>query len=126
MKHPLQALAIDPDNKKMQYDVVSGRKKISIRDGHRDYRPGQIVLFWDPYCVTADIMDVRHCTYGEIGEEEYRADGFVSQADMIKGMRGYYPHVDLDKSATVIRWENARGKLVEEYQEKMKCGGHKG
>ncbi|QQG45120.1 MAG: ASCH domain-containing protein [Candidatus Sungiibacteriota bacterium] len=120
MKHPLQALLIAPI-RKMREDVLAGSKQITIRDGHRDYRLGGVMLCCPdkPWCVAADITVVRHTTYGEIVEEEYKADGFLSPQEMIEGMRRFYPYADFDKPATVIRWNNVHGKLVDQYHKRQ-------
>ncbi len=114
MKQPLVALLISPD-KKMRRNIETGKKKISIRLDHRDYKVGQTIMLCChlvPWAVQADVTEVRHCTLKDVTEEEYQADGFNCVADMIKGLRAFYPNVGLDSPVTVIKWDKARGKLV--------------
>ena len=48
--------------------------------------------------------------------EEYNADGFGTQEDLLNGMHKYYPKIDYASPVTVIKWDNIRGKLVDEYK----------
>ena len=116
MKQPLYALLIAPDEE-MRYRVETGEKTITLREGHRDYRPGLVMLSCEkvPWAVMADITDVRHCTLRDVTEDEWTADGFVSQADLLTQMRRYYPKLELDSPITVIRWKDARGALVDRH-----------
>lgn len=114
MKQPMSALLIAPDHM-MRTSVVYGRKTITIREDHRDYRPGPVMLCCHlvPWAVMADITDVRHCTLREVTHEEYEDDGFHSQDDLLQGMQRFYPNMTPDSPVTVIRWEKTRGFLVD-------------
>lgn len=118
MKHPLQALLLD-NNNVMVENTLASVKQISIREGDRDYRIGQLILC-NPdnnFCVMADIVEVRKCKLSEVTQEEWEADGFVSQEDLLTGMRIFYPDITLESTVTIIRWENVRGFLVDRYLE---------
>ena len=114
MKPALQALLIAPDHD-MRTHILYGGKTITIRKGHRDYKPGPVMLCCHvvPWAVLAEITDVRHCALQEVTEEEYEADGFLSQEDLLKGLQKYYPNMTLDSPVTVIRWKDAKGFLVD-------------
>lgn len=117
MKTPLYALLIPPDEN-MRKTIIAGRKTITIREGHLDYREGRPVMLCcqiEPWCVMADITSVRHTTLNDVTREEYLADGFATQADLLDGLRRFYPAINGESPVTVIRWENVRGRLVEEY-----------
>ena len=117
MKPPLQALLIAPDEE-MREKILRGEKQITIREGHRDYRLGNCLLACpdEPWCVEVNVTNVRHCLIGKISKEEYRADGYESQGRMLRDLRRFYPNIELQTPATVIQWENVRGKLVENYK----------
>lgn len=102
----------------MRTNILSGKKKITIREGHRDYRPGLAVIacHLDPWAVMVDITDVKHCTLADITPEEWESDGFTSQQNLLEGMRQFYPNLTFESPVTVIRWDNTRGALVDEYQ----------
>lgn len=113
MKQPLYAILIAPIEE-MRARVLDGRKKITIREGHRDYKPGKVILccHLEPWAVSADIVSVRHTTLGEVTDEEYESDGFADRENMLAVMRRFYPNITSDSPVTVIRWENVEGKLV--------------
>ena len=115
MKNPLYALLVAPIPN-MRYDILHGTKKISIREGHRDYRMGKVMLccHLEPWAVMADITDVRHTTLNEVAEDEYKADGFTNKQDMLNGMQRFYPTMTMDSPVTVIRWDNVSGALQEQ------------
>jgi len=119
LKRPLQALLIAPD-KKMGEDVLSGNKKITIREGWRDYQPALSVLCCpiEPWCVGINITDVKYKSIKEVTPEEYLADGFKSRDELIEGLKKYYPNINLESKVTVICWDKINGKLVDEYNKK--------
>ena len=117
LKRPLQALLIASDIE-MREAILNEDKKITIRKGYRDYQEGFVLLACptDPWCVGADIVDVRYCLLKEINEEEYKADGFTDYEHLLGGMRNYYPDINGESEMTVIKWDNIRGKLVDDYR----------
>ena len=117
MKNPLYALLVAPDDQ-MRLAIVRKDKKISIREGHRDYQIGPVMLccHLEPWAVMADITNVRHCTLKEVTKKEYVADEVNNRQKLLELMKKFYPHMTIDSPVTVIRWDNARGKLVE-YQD---------
>jgi hypothetical protein len=113
MKKPIQALLIAPDET-MRANIISGKKRITIREGFRDYNQGAVMLCChiEPWAVLADITEVKHCLISQLDHADIVADGFSTRMDLIDGLRKYYPNISVDSAVTVIRWENARGKLV--------------
>lgn len=105
MKKPLQAILIA--GYKMREDILYYRKNITVRDGHRDYTKGLVILGCPllNWCVRRDITSVRHTTLGEVTEEEYKDDGFESLHDLKTTIQKHYPKIGLDSPVTVIRWE---------------------
>lgn len=128
LKPPLVALLISPD-RYMRDAIHRGIKKITIREGHRDYQAGQTVMLCchlESWAVMAKVTEVRHCTLGEVAKEEYLADGFQSASDMLNGMRRFYPNLSYQSPVTVIRWDNAQGEWVNDpalYNEKFPFDG---
>lgn len=110
-------ILIAPDDR-MRTNILSGAKKITIREGHRDYQPGQAMICCHlvVWAVMVDVTDVKHCTLVDITPEEWESDGFTSQQNLLEGMRRFYPSLTFDSPVTVLRWQNARGTLVDEYQ----------
>lgn len=123
MKQGLQGLLIAPD-RKMRDAIHRGIKAITIREGHRDHKPGPalIACHIEPWAVMADITSVRHCTLREVTKEEYKADGFNSKVELLNGMRKFYPNMNLDSPVTVIRWTNVHGYWVDHKEEYLVDG----
>ncbi len=117
LKRPLAALLIAPIEA-MRDRILTGEKKITLREGHRDYRPGELVQICchlRTWCVQATVTAVSHCTMNDLTDEECQADGFADKADALQGMRGFYPKLTMDSPITVIRWDGVKGELVDNY-----------
>ena len=118
LKKPLVALLISP-NQGERRSILGGRLRISIREGYREgYDPGRPVMICchlDPWCVMAKITTSRHCLFSEITEEEQHAHGFASREDLLASMRRFYPEMKWYSAVTVVRWDNVRGKLVDDW-----------
>ena len=113
MKQAMQALLIAPDAA-MRRDIVDGEKCITIREGHRDYRLGPVMLccHLEPWAVMADIISVRHTTFGGLRMDEIHDDGCAKQQDLFDLLLRFYPELKPHSDVTVIRWEKVRGALV--------------
>ena len=90
--------------------IESGTKKITIRNGHWDWVvAGEWVILKCSNTTKqfkAQLTMVRWTTYGGITPQEYMADGFSSQAEMLQSMSQYYPGITLSSDATVIAWKD--------------------
>jgi hypothetical protein len=98
--------------------AISGAKRISIREGHRDYRVNETLMVCchiRDSAFMATLTGVRHCRLNEVTEEEYLADGFKSQAELLSGLQAFYPNMTMDSAVTVLRWGDARGTSVARY-----------
>jgi len=117
----LLALLIAPDEE-MRFDILAEIKQITIREGWRDYQVGRPVMLCcqiEPWCVMADIVEVRHCILEAVTYEEMAADGFPTYVELLEGMRRFYTDMGLDSPVTVIRWANVRGKMVNDFRMEM-------
>lgn len=113
VRRPLQALLIAQGN--MVAEVISGQKRISIREGHRDYHAGKPVMLCchiANWCLMADIVSVRHCTLEDVTDEEMRADGFDTRGVCLSCLQVYYPDITWESPVTVITWDNVRGGML--------------
>lgn len=118
LRRPLVALLLSP-NPKMWQAAERGEKLISIREGYRDYRVDETLMICchiRDCAFMATVTGVNHCTLGQVTEEEWVADGFTSQADLLAGLREFYPNMTLDSGVTVLRWSNLRGSSVDLYK----------
>ena len=123
LKRPLTALLVAP-NEITWNNIVAGKKKITIREGHRDYQPGLVMLCCHLInkAVQADITDARHCRLDEVTREEYTGDGYKTPSEMRDDLRQCYPSIDYFSPVTVIKWDNVKGKLVDEYYSDCPAG----
>ena len=114
MKQPLYALLIAPSETDRRA-IARGEKTVTVREGHRDYKPGSAALFCHlvPWAVMVDIVEVRHTTLDLVTLEEVQADGFKYLPELKVDLQQYYPSIRWDSPVTVIRWANVRGALAE-------------
>ena len=117
LRRPLVALLLAPDEE-MWERALDGRKRISIREGHRDYRVHETLMVCchiRDSAFMATVTGVRHCLLREVTQEECAADGFDSQAALLAGLQAFYPNLTLDSAVTVLRWGDTRGTSVQRY-----------
>src|SRR3990167_3095591 len=115
LKQPLYALLIAPDSGS-RWAIINEKKCITIREGHRDYRAGKPVMLCcqiEPWCVMADLTEVRHTTVAEVTKQEIEDDGFADRDDMLRQLQRFYPSLTMRSPVTVIRWTDVRGWLVD-------------
>lgn len=106
MKKPLQAILIAGEE--MKGDVLEGRKKITIREGHREYAEGPVLIGCHllNWATMKQVKSVRHTTIRELADDECKDDGFKDQEDTLYGLRKFYPQMDMDSAVTVVRWDD--------------------
>jgi hypothetical protein len=119
MKRALQAILMSASDEQWE-NILSKVKEITIREGERDYVPGFCVLtnIDTNRSVGADITSVRHCKLKEVTHIECLEDNFRDHEDMYEGMKKYYPNMTPESDVTIIRWNNARGLLMDQYNAK--------
>lgn len=93
LKRPLQSLwTADVE---MLAKVIKGEKKITIRDGYRDYVLGKVVFVADcgfdvvTLAVIKRISRVRWKLLKDVTHEEMLANDFKDMNDMLKGLRQF-------------------------------------
>lgn len=105
MKRALQAILVAGEDGKL--NVINDVKKITIREGHRDYTVGPVlvgchILNW---AVMRNITQVRYTQIKDLTIEECRDDGAEDCLEMLKILQQFYPNITLASDVTVIRWE---------------------
>lgn len=106
MKQALQALLIAPDPL-MRLSIMLGKKKLTIREGHRDYREGPVIICCHvaPWAVMTKITSVRLTTVAELTPDELLADGYTKgHQQALADLRRYYPNLTMTSPVTVIEW----------------------
>lgn len=120
MKRPMVALLISPDPM-ARHAILHGTKRVTIREGHRDYQPGDRLMICchiEPWAVMSEIESVRHTTLAEVVKEEYVSDGYNTSKEMLLDLRKFYPNISWGSPVTVIWWGAISGKLVDELKER--------
>jgi hypothetical protein len=115
LKRPMCALLIAPDHA-VRLAVLEGRKRISIREGHRDYQVDDRLMLCCqivPFDVMTEVIEVRHTSFAGLTDEELLDDGYNDRDLALEDMRRYYPLLDMESPVTVIRWGKVEGALVE-------------
>jgi len=105
MNRAMQAILIA--GTKMKEDVLYGRKKITIREGHKDYTGGPVLIGCDllNWATRKKIISVRYTTVGEVTNKECMDDGIGANLNLMIELQKYYPNLTMDSPVTVIRWE---------------------
>ena len=105
MKRALQGLLIAGE--RMKNDVLSGVKKITIREGYRDYTKGPVligchILNW---VTMKNIIRVERTKLSDINIEDIEKDGFIDHIHALGVLKKFYPNMTLNSDVTVIEWE---------------------
>ena len=114
-----EALALG--TKQMCIDAINGVKKISVRPGNRRYTEGGVLVLYNEeygFVAKADVTSVRYTTLGKLTEEELRSDGFKTHDALLKELneKFYNGMLSLESDMTVLRWDNIRGPVVNDYR----------
>jgi len=106
MDRALRGLIMADDD--MIQATFDGRKCITIREGHRDYSPGPVLIADKDLtkAIMKKITNVRHTTIGELTQEELHDDGFTDWRSAVNCLSQWYPNITWRSEVTVIRWEN--------------------
>jgi hypothetical protein len=84
--------------------VRDGKKRVTIREGHRDVRLGPL-LFESPDKVQSQLVTVERVVYSKLeglSDKEARQDGFATTELLMKGLRAYYPNIGMQSEVTMI------------------------
>lgn len=65
--------------------------------------PARLVFPRDPEVVLdAEVTHIKHCTLGEVTDDDARAEGLETAADLQRGLKAHYPDIDLADEVDVI------------------------
>jgi hypothetical protein len=104
LRAPHQALLLAEE---LIEDTVSGRKIQTVREGHRDYKPGKVIFACPEveWSTTKTITNVKHTTPRKCSSSDYLDEGWKSRSDMVDDLQRFYPNLSMDSPITVIRFE---------------------
>ena len=94
--------------------ILNGEKKITIREGWRDYQPGEKVVLCragdvlEPeygWAFMAKIISVDHLILKDAPIQHLQDDGMKDLQDAVSCLREFYPDINENSPITIIRWE---------------------
>lgn len=106
LRRPLQALLFTREH---HGNILSKKKKSTVREGYRDYKTGKPVLLCchiNTFCIMATITKVKHCKVYELLIDEVRQEGFPDDKELLENLQKYYPDLQLTSEITYIEWDN--------------------
>lgn len=127
-EQPMFALLVRPDED-LRKDIISGRVTVAIRKGYRNYAPNHELMLCchcESWVVLADIVEVSLLRQYAISQKDIEAAGYHTREEMARKLKEYYPDLDWDTPLTVIRWENVRGRLVDDFRRKEELENDEG
>ena len=89
-------------------DIVSGRKRVTIRYGRNyDLRPGNTVFLAvrGRPVARARVTSVQVVKLRDLTERHLKMEGFRSLSDLLQHLRRIYPSIRPDSRVTVIEWK---------------------
>jgi uncharacterized protein YqfB (UPF0267 family) len=86
--------------------IRSGKKQITIRQGTRNYRPGQRVIAKcsDEEGVLIEITECKQLPLREVPQQDLRDDNLQSTEHALQSLRRWYSDLTLDSTVSVIRF----------------------
>ena len=119
-EQPMFALLVRP-NDKLRQDIVNERITAAIVAGYRNYMPDHELILCchrEPWAVLADIVEIKMLRLYGISCRDIEAAGYSTREEMAREFQKYCPNLDQNTPFTVIRWQNVRGKLVDDFKRK--------
>ena len=104
MKKPLQGLLIAGEE--LRDLTLSGKKQITIREGHRSYDLGPILIGCHllNWATKKEVVSVTHTILEAVSINDLRDDGFNDCFEALESLQRWYPNLTLASEVTVIRW----------------------
>lgn len=127
-ERPMFALLVRPDDE-LRKDIISGRVTVAIRKGYRNYASDHELMLCchrEPWAVLANIVEVSLLRQYAISQKDIEAAGYRTREEMVRKLREYYTDIEWDTPLTVIRWENVRGRLVDDFRRKEELENDEG
>ncbi len=86
--------------------ILSGKKRMTVRLGVRNVRPGMIIILaagGKPFA-RARVVSVRRKRVRDITDEEVKKEGYSDFTEFYAALRSLYPGISLDDEVTIIEW----------------------
>lgn len=103
LKRVLQSIEVDPE---WHENIKDNLKKITIREGLRDYVMGRVMLCCEPtsWCISKNISSIIHEKLSDVSDSTAREEGFIDCKSIKNKLSEYYPNISDDSWVTIIRW----------------------
>lgn len=100
-RRQLHALLIEPHHHEK---LDAGESITIVRDGHRSYSEGIVILAWylTSWCRLGMLGKVKHTSLDHIIDEEWKQYGFKSSQDANKFLLNKYPGINFHSNITII------------------------
>jgi hypothetical protein len=101
---PQQAILFAPQYHRA---IDSGKKVITIREGHRDYRLGFTIACCHhaKWARSIIVRSVTHTTLDAVQPVDLIEDGFSNHGQALEALRCFYPDLTPSSPVTIIRWQ---------------------
>ena len=88
-------------------ETDNGHKTVTVREGHRDYSPGKVVIACPEinYSIMKEIVEVHHTTPEKMNEKDYLDEGWTDRENMVEDLKRFYSDLHMKSPITVIRWK---------------------
>lgn len=84
--------------------IEAGKKKTTIRFGHRDYRPGPVRLRFGESAREGAIVQNRLTSVDALTVHDAQSDGFQTIPELIAVLRRYYPDLTHTSPITIVEF----------------------
>lgn len=104
LRPPLQALIFVAD---LVPQIKTGEKRNTVREGHREYKEGSVLLGAPEanWCAMKTIVTVTHTSIAKMKRADYLHQGWKDREQVLADMQGYYPQLTMESPITVIWWK---------------------
>ena len=85
--------------------LLAGEKSVTMRNGHRDVRPGSFVFKCtqdESRSAKVDVIQVLHSRLADVPIGFLMEEGFDSTEQAEEALRRFYPHITKESEVTVI------------------------
>lgn len=99
----LTALLVEPQHHKA---VEAGESVALIKDGHRNYNEGIVILAWylTSWCRLGIIRRVVHTSVDFLTDDECIKCGFVNTESAVEHLRKKYPGLNFSSDITIVEF----------------------
>lgn len=98
---PMPTIAIDAQ---FVAAIRSGEKRMTVRSGRRDYPIGPAIMKSPTETIPIAITALEYKSFGELTDDDAKADGAVDASALRKGLLVFYPNLKPADPVTIVRF----------------------